>query len=656
MASPADAVLQARQFTGVDIQTDPAFLDPSVLQRCDGWVPDLSYLLTKRRGSGLFEAGTGVRTQALLRCYDALGNRYLYAVRDLNDGTSRYFVSTNDAASVQVSTAFAATFARYGMAVLGGNLYIGNGVDQLRKTALGTNTDTAIGPLGVTNVTGATATLLPDTNSTLDTGSYSYAWAIYDAGTKQWVSRAAAQTVLVAATAGSGQDVDFLSPSGALGANQSYHLFVARQADPIERAHDQTPSGLGAAAHWIMRSNPGVTGPFVPLSNVDRRGRYLVAHRGRLWVAGDAANPQNVYATGVIVPGLEQPLFDQGDFFPADAQFEVGKGDGDVVTGLAVGTVTTSSKFATAPMTVFKAGSTWLWQGDIVGDPNADLFQVSGHIGCAAAATIAYTKVGVVFAHDDSVYLLHPDFEEPQEIGQAIAPALKAVPPARRAWMAATYHRDFYKLAITPAGGSGNTQEWWLDLRRGLGSVPSWWGPHTVPPRACYTVGPRDPQEYERGFAGLEGAADTVLHDQATYFDRIPGGGTQLVVSTLKTALLQGDDPFQYKNAERVRAIARASADTTLTIGVVADQGPATIATVPLKGAGGTVWGVGVWGVATWGGSTRTQEAEAIMPALRPNGRGFELEVTHADDEQVDLRDFQLRYLPVARPVQTYRT
>ena len=55
-----------------------------------------------------------------------------------------------------------------------------------------------------------------------------------------------------------------------------------------------------------------------------------------MWIAGDQTNgfknTSNLYSTATIVPGLEQAIYNNGDFFPALARTPVGGFDGDVIT------------------------------------------------------------------------------------------------------------------------------------------------------------------------------------------------------------------------------------------------------------------------------------------------------------------------------------
>jgi hypothetical protein len=637
-----EVAIPVRRFTGTMLAIDPAFVPLGFLTQCDNWVPDPNFVLTKRRGSLTWETLPGAgRCDPLLYTSGSDTRRYLYAVAG-----DRLYCSVDDGAFAAVANgAFATPSPRYGAAAVGDFLYVGNDTDPLKQVPLG-GAATDLVQLGVADDSGQAATWIDDTNARLVAGTYPYRWALYDHATKRWTKLGPARVTTTGAT--SRQRLSFRAPTGAPGTNERWHLFLGGVDQEIEGAHDQTPDGLPASSgsdQFALWDDPTIESTTVPLpSTVARRGSHLVGHRACLWGAGgtgDAA--QRVWSTSVLVPGLEQGMFDQGTFFPAAA---VSPDLGDPVTGLVPAAYTSGSSPA-APMALFTAVSTWLFFGDLVGDPSSSLVQVSREVGCASDRTIAATPLGIVFMGKRSVYLLAPDKAEPKDIGWPIESAIRDVPAAVwvRCW--AIYHRGFYKLALVPPGAIEPTQEWWLDLRRGLGDPPSWWGPHTTPPYTAGARAPNHPSEDDRGWA-VQGDPGRVLRiDQA---DRYVEDGTPPVpvVSRLTTAHLDGQAPLTPKLAKRVRAVARAEAATSLTVTLTGDEALSTTGLLPLAVAAGGIWDLSDWNVADWTvRALQLVEFECPVPELR--ARAFQATVTHTDAVRVDLRDFELRVQPSAR-------
>src|SRR5207253_861661 len=110
--------------------------------------------------------------------------------------------------------------------------------------------------------------------------------------------------------------------------------------------------------------------------------------------------------------------------------------------------------------------------------------------------------------------------------------------------------RGFYKLAITPSGGTANTQQWWLDLRRGLGSRPSWWGPHTTTPLVAMANARQDTAEVDRALQ-LQSKGTIAAIDQTNVFtdlvDDAFGTTATPIVSKLTTSRLDAGAPFDRK-------------------------------------------------------------------------------------------------------------
>jgi hypothetical protein len=662
--------IPVRRFQGTMLAIDSAFAPLGWLTQCENWVPDLSGVVSKRRGSAAWQRypDTG-RVDPLFYCTSVAGDRYLYAV--VNDAL---YVSKNDQPSMPVTNgAFAAGAVedlRYGIAVVADTLYVGNDVDPIKAVPLG-DVATDLVALALLDDTGQVATAISDELARVLAGTYSYRWATFHHPSSRWMRLGPVHTVT---TSGQGrQRLGFRAPTVALASGEKYHLFLAGVDQEIEGAHDQTPDGLVPSTgtdQFALWDDPAVESVGVPTpSTVVRRGSHLVAHRGRLWGAGGLdATCRRVWATNVLIPGLEQTLYEQGLFFPAGA---VTPDLGGPVTALAVATLTSTNRSPTSPLGLFTATSTWLYFGDPLDDPSSQLVQVSDEIGCPGDRTVVATPHGIVFCGKRSVYLLSPQQAEPQDIGWPIEPAIREVPVTQRARCWAIYHRGFYKLALVPAGAVEPTMQWWLDLRRGLGDPPSWWGPHTTPGHTAAARATNHPAEEDRAWAAQQStSAFLVLLDQPDrYVDLVEprAGGkwnvahwnvddwnteqTVPIVSRLTTAQLDAQAPLVPKIAKRARIVARVFDTTSLGITLTADYGYGAAGTLPIPIPVGDLWDQSDWDVSEWAMQYWVL-TEWEVPVPEPRGRLFAATLTHVDPLPCDLRDFELRVQPSGRETQ----
>ena len=627
---------------------DPAFVQAGFLVASNNWIPDYTFVLTKRRGSQIFQTlPAGVDYIDRLGCNEGSdGHRYLFAVACMTTGGDIVYVSVNDGAFTAVPNGtFTTPSARYGFASLGDTVYIDNDTDPVKYIHLG---DAAVDvlQLALADDTGQSTTFVADPNSNLIAGAYSYRWAIFDTVANRWVKIGNVHSVT---TDGSSRvRLQFASPAAGLAANQQWHLFVAGADQMIEGAHDQTPSGVAVntPAVFALYDDPTVDTTVVPIpSTVQRRGSHLVAHRGCLYGAGGpGAEGNRVWASAVLVPGLEQAARDQGVFYPATA---LTRDLGDTVTGLAVVPLSSAVAVPTAPLAIFTDVTTWMWQGDLSeDDPTSSLAQLSGEIGCPSDRSIVPTTVGVIFCGKRSVYLIQPSTTEPRDIGWPIENQIRAIPAAARKFSWGVFHRGFYKLAITAPGAAFPTVQWWLDLRHGLGDPPAWWGPHTTPAYTASTRWQNHPAEDDRQWTAL-GAGQVLLMDQAGVYveDGLP---PVPITCQAVTAFLDDGTPLTPKLAKRARMIARVDADTSVTVQITGDQSVSTTGLLSFKAPAAANWDTSDWDVDNWLVSgLDLEELEVTVPELR--ARAFQVTLTHNDPVGIDLRDFELRVQPSAR-------
>lgn len=681
MPSPKERSIVLRRFDGVNLLVDQAYLGPSYLRSAANFIPGDTFRLTKTPGNRPYANPVLLNTLHSLkmaRVY-AGADRFLYIVRRPTMGTDDLWVSTNDGPWLQVQLAaggpvvFTQTDGTYDMEEMNGFLYVGNGVDPIQRVTVG-GTSTPLTPITAFTDGSAAPTLSADSGSQILTGTYAYAWAIFDSVASVWLERGQTRTVTVSTTGD--QAISFPTPtgfasnSGVLSSQFQAHLFVAPINLPIEFGHDQDTGGSEAAGTVVLRVLTA-DGPPLPLRGVARTGRIFRAHHGRLFISGDQSATTAVWATEIVVPGLEQSIFNAGIFFPVNARLP--RLYEDVK---AIGLAATGRDEPNAPLVVCGLTSTWLFYGDILDDPSAYFIQVSRNIGCIGRETMVETPVGLFFVGLESVYMIPPGGGPPVDVGWPIRPAITAIPPNQQSRCRALYHKGFLKLAIVPPGQAEAVQQWWLDLRQGVSQVPSWWGPSPRTGVATWCVGYRDSQEPDAGFQAVDNQQigegdsfwDVAQWDTSTWsgeslsgvIERIHQlntfaelGTSQKIISTLQTGDLDDSQPFARKNPTRVRVTAFPIEDTSLQISVSVDGGTAgQWDAMELPGSPGGQWNVDSWDVAQWGQNI-ISEGESISPTSRARGRTISVQLTHAEAKALSLRDFELRYLPVERPVRS---
>lgn len=716
----AEIPILVRQFTGVDIETDPAFLPNDYLQASQNLVPVFDYLLEKRDGTILspMELLTSFsdnlpwqspRIDAIHWARDAQGtNLVFFVVTTLGDGVTTakgdrlmvgmgsppamhelfvYDAAVNPLSVAPDGSPLTTGGGSYGLTVLGGKLYVGNGQNAIITIDIDNvlATPVVLDALQSMTVTVTPADVSATTSNGLLPGTYSYRFALLDmTGTVGvWTHISDTETIVVGNTDPRALQFPVTACSQTVDATHTLHLFLSPSELPVEYARDQ---GIITALPTTLTINQyNDQGDLTPLKGAAYTGRFLVRHRGRIWIAGDLTNNQKnqsrLYATNAIVPGLEQQLYNWGDFFPAGANAPINDHDGDVITGIAVSQGGANRDAAFAPVIIFKNAATYLWFGDIVDDDTAQLIQVSDKVGCVAPQTIVPTAEGVIWMGIDTVYYFSSAFTEPLDIGIPIRNAIEGIPRNRLHLATATFHRGWYKLAITPFGGTTNSQEWWFDLRPSTGSNQilqnaKWWGPHACMPVTTMEVGTLDPAERERLYVGREvdpieqtPIVDICYADQdGTYTDptATPKGGTRPtpVIARLKTGGLVQDEPFQWKDWTSIRMVVLPAKDTPITVNIYADgglaqsvptmnqnfeldAGPPVPPNVIQASFGGALWDVAVWNVDVWGDRRFVEGWSEITPVIRSHS--LEVEFIHNDPIDIHLRDVEIRYRPVQR-------
>lgn len=674
MAAPKDAPEQAfrlRRFQGTNVVMDPVFLGSSVVALSQNWVPAQSYRLGKRPGTtqlATFDPSPGDIT-SLLAARDASGG-YLYAYgRRTSIGDAHVYWLKDETLPVNTTppnVSFPNATAVGRLIKFRDRVYVGNGVDPIVSFKIGTHDQVqTYGTLSTTSPAGTLATPAASAATpAFPSGSYSYCWAIYDTVTGLYVSRTTTATILVPAQT----VLQVTMPAAALGANQVYRFFLAPRGYPIEYATAQGGS-LPASATFTL-SVMDVTDLRVPIAGVSRTGNMFVIWRNRVVFAGMASDPTSAFATDVILPGLEEAAYNQGTLFPLGAKVKLP----DTCTGVGIAGVTSEYE-AQAPLLFFTNTRTFMCTGDPFdpNDQNATLVELSSRVGCIGHDSIVNTPFGTIFCGIDSIYLIPPGGGYPEDIGWPIGKEVKRIPPSLRSGIRAVFHRNFYKLAIPPGGGTQNEQQWWLDLRQGVGSTPSWWGPHRMDGPSgpiglsAFTVDLGHPTEYERCYAAM-GATFNVL---ITHQERLFSDLGQPVISLLRSGRFDADEPFIVKIVTRLRLITQSAGPGQIAVSITTDGGviwvidPINLAVLPDDmGAQWQRFSLPTprpsapnqqWTSAKWR-SVAPVEAQTITPYARPRGLAVEAALTHKTAQGVELRDFEILAILTERKVRYVAT
>lgn len=693
MAAPHEApekTVTTRRFLGVNTQYDSVFLGGQFLRRAQNWFPATSFRLSKRYGTLADKAaGAGcVHITDLLHVTDK-GARYLFAYCQrphqagndffavwINDGPVIYLPVTADSTGcVFASQMRDGHFIRFGSYV-----YCGNGTDPIKQIKLTTGPPWQVVdlvPLPALSVPDDTAVTHPAGTGTIVSqlvpGEYQWCVAIYNPDTMFYTSRGDAHKITVAAS----EYLHLVPPTTPLAAPLKYRLFVSPVNDPIEFASQQG-GDLDAGGTGIDVTEVDVNPHFVPLKdNVQRSGKFFTLFLSRVVFGGDDRDPYAALATGTLLPGTEQEDFNSGVFFPAYARVPMP----EEVTAVGIAGIT-SGFDPQSPLIIQTATRTTLYTGGDPFDPNGSAARVelSARIGNPAPDTGITTPYGYFFLSMDSVYMIPPGGGYPQDVGWPIGDIIRTIPASRRADACAIFHKGFLKFAFSTPGDGQNGTQFWLDLRQGLTTPPSWWGPMTGYATSAFTSCLDHPAEYDRGWCAIAHTDQIALMHQPnnlTDLTRTDAGvvTTTHITAVLRTATFDDDDPFLMKVFTRIRAIVKGTNHDLLDISIVTDTGKRwSLEEMEIFGPDNAHWnhlvpeGKAQWNhlvpehKAQWAVITLI-EAQTIGRLTRPRGLSCEVVATHPAPAKLmpgvitypnlEIRDMQILYNPVDRKVRT---
>lgn len=679
MAAPKDSPEQAfrlRKFQGTNTDLDATFLGPSLVNSSENWIPAQSYRLGKRPGTLLFiRLGNGVLSVTDMLCtVAATGQHILYAYcRRASNSVVLQLI--DEAGPATVTATFLSSTAIGRLAVFRNRVYAGNGVDPMQSWVVGT-TPTDAQTYGIINSLGAppvaTVAAVAAGNTPLPDGTYAYTWAVYNTTTKLYTDRYTAGSVVVPAQSSATFPRPAAAPAGSV-----LRLFVAYRGFPIEYSTMQADAPPGD----VTLTTVDVTDVRCPTVGITRTGNMLLVWRNRVVFSGSYSDPYSVFATDVILPGLEQATFNQGTFFPVNAKVPLPA----PITGIGIAGVTTDQD-AQSPLLFFTATKTFLCMGDpFSATEDAELVEISSRVGCVGHDSIVNTPFGTIFASLDSVYMIPTGGGYPEDIGWPIADQIRSIPPGQRQQIVGQFHKQFYKLALPPKGGARNTTQWWLDLRLGVSNPPSWWGPHVGTELTAVAADLDSPIELDRGYAAHSDDVLVLTHQLIRFADYNPATGVLVGIrSVLRTGRFDGEAPFIAKVFTRIRLIAQTNAHSYIGIVMKTDGGTSwqldpielglnmqapgrfvhlTSLPAPIPDYNafnhGKLGGNDVTRGKALFGSLAPVEVQTITPAIRPRGLSVVVTLIHQPEPgnedfaaRVELRDFEALFIPSGRKVR----
>jgi len=219
--------------------------------------------------------------------------------------------------------------------------------------------------------------------------------------------------------------------------------------------------------------------------------QYLLVYQERLVGAGDSRTQAEVEADGQIWPAdsnRDRVLFTEAlDFatWSPNNFIDTRTGTGEVISGIAVNSITSADRGAQTQLVVFKPSAVMINDGTLgAGDQRFNI--VSLVYGCPGYHTITNTTFGLMFVSKETACHLDTNAKEPDPTGFPIFSEFKAVPEdddlysSLKAQSAAFFHDNTWKVSIAASNSSVNNKEWWLDLRPAIfPQEQNWYGPHS---------------------------------------------------------------------------------------------------------------------------------------------------------------------------------
>lgn len=314
------------------------------------------------------------------------------------------------------------------------------------------------------------------------------------------------------------------------------------------------------------------------------------------------------------------------------------------ITACGTNAYATSGSSLLEMMLIFGAHSMWF----VAGDPTSTSPQrVPMQIGCKSPKTFRNTPAGAMFLGSDRmVYLLNADPKLPQKVGIRILPDTLAIPETQLINACAEYHNYFYKLRFAPSGGATNTIEYWADLLPLVLGLPDaeveWYGPMVNLGLQSLVVedGPDDALPI---FGGSASDGTVWALDQPTVYT----DGAVTVVGQIWSPEYTEGDPLREKIWPGFTFGYLKNANGQLQVDAVTNAGAARYSKTFMWTVSGALWDAALWDVDSWGGGAFQEDA--LNWDQRIVGRSLQLQLTHAQATDYQLRDYGRKYVVIPR-------
>lgn len=278
------------------------------------------------------------------------------------------------------------------------------------------------------------------------------------------------------------------------------------------------------------------------------------------------------------------------------------------------------------------ANGMYLFSGTDLRTPSTtgdySIFPLATKIGCVSPRTMVWTPKGTIYLGvDKQVYMLPFQSSTPIPIGHKITSntylaGVTGIEDASTSLLSnacAAYHDGYYKLSITPAGGTANTYQWWLDINRLYQDEEGLWGPWFGPmvgmAISCFAVqgGTGDSGELLGGeSAAATGSYVYQLNQRGVYAD--DGTALQIYYQTFYHPL---GAAFLRKDVHRVE-LELLNVLGTVNVDFLDIEGALkTGDTVSLSG-NAVYWDDNYWDEDYWSSSMPTRQTISITPAIQP--------------------------------------
>lgn len=318
-------------------------------------------------------------------------------------------------------------------ALLGGNSgTTRSGTWQSDAINISAVTNQTSGVIAINQIVPASTTVLVETRTSPD-GS---AWAAYTAlGPGNTIASAANDflqvRVTMTSTVSASPSVQSLQitfdTTATVSVLASGLSTIARYTLATQNDNVYITNGVNVMSKWDGTTYTA-TSPGSPPT-----AKYVFVHKNLMFLAGNSVNPSRLYFSALADP----------ESWPALNFIDVGRGDGDTITGLAV---------LLDRLVIFKNNSVWLLEGD--SSSNFVLRRASSQAGCVDQHSVVEVNNTLGFMARDGFYFF--DGVRVQLASEKISATVAALNESQFGLVAAVHYPNIRKVLVA-LPGSGMT-------------------------------------------------------------------------------------------------------------------------------------------------------------------------------------------------------